>query len=237
MAGPDLVRRFVLERHPDPRSRGAPRERVARACANTRTIRPPCSSCWARRWARWCCWPPHSSSTARSRCSCRARAWSPCWWRSARTTSACAAWRGTSRSGRVATRVSVRWPAKGQIIVTVEATDRASSYQGVVPITGNSLAESLEALLRAVRAAARPACCWRRRAGVVAGMLVQRMPAIGGTQRADRRRRARCGLAEGGRRDVPCCSRPGTARRRHRSRRLVKMFGVRRGAAVPGPAT
>ena len=34
---------------------------------------------------------------------------------------------------------------EGQIVVTVEATDRASSYQGVVPITGNSLAESLEA--------------------------------------------------------------------------------------------
>jgi len=29
---------------------------------------------------------------------------------------------------------------EGQIIVTVEATDRASSYQGVVPITGDSLA-------------------------------------------------------------------------------------------------
>jgi molecular chaperone Hsp33 len=34
---------------------------------------------------------------------------------------------------------------EGQIVVTVEATDRASSYQGVVPITGDSLAESLEA--------------------------------------------------------------------------------------------
>ena len=32
----------------------------------------------------------------------------------------------------------------GQIIVTVEATDRGSSYQGVVPIEGNSLAECLE---------------------------------------------------------------------------------------------
>src|ERR1043165_7282386 len=33
----------------------------------------------------------------------------------------------------------------GQIIVTVESTDRGSSYQGVVPISGDSLAESLEA--------------------------------------------------------------------------------------------
>src|SRR5690349_12192895 len=33
----------------------------------------------------------------------------------------------------------------GQIIVTVESSDRGSSYQGVVPIDGDSLAESLEA--------------------------------------------------------------------------------------------
>jgi molecular chaperone Hsp33 len=70
---------------------------------------------------------------------------------------------------------------EGQIVVTVEATDRASSYQGVVPITGNSLAESLEAYFhqseqlptRVLLAAS---------AGVVAGMLVQRVPGTGGTQ-------------------------------------------------------
>jgi molecular chaperone Hsp33 len=70
---------------------------------------------------------------------------------------------------------------EGQIVVTVEATDRASSYQGVVPISGNSLAESLEAyfhqseqLPTRVLLAASP--------GVVAGMLVQRIPGVGGTQ-------------------------------------------------------
>jgi len=70
---------------------------------------------------------------------------------------------------------------EGQIVVTVEATDRASSYQGVVPISGNSLAESLEAYFeqseqlptRVLLAA---------NAGVVAGMLVQRIPGVGGTQ-------------------------------------------------------
>jgi molecular chaperone Hsp33 len=69
----------------------------------------------------------------------------------------------------------------GQILVTVEANDRASSYQGVVPITGNSLAESLEAyflqseqLPTRVLLAASP--------GLVAGMLVQRLPNVGGTQ-------------------------------------------------------
>jgi len=70
---------------------------------------------------------------------------------------------------------------EGQIVVTVEATDRASSYQGVVPITGDSLAESLEAYFmqseqlptRVLLAAG---------AGVVAGMLVQRIPGAGGTQ-------------------------------------------------------
>jgi molecular chaperone Hsp33 len=72
----------------------------------------------------------------------------------------------------------------GQIIVTVEATDRASSYQGVVPITGDSLAESLEAyfvqseqLPTRVLLAATP--------GVVAGMLVQRLPGEGGKQIVD----------------------------------------------------
>jgi molecular chaperone Hsp33 len=69
----------------------------------------------------------------------------------------------------------------GQIIVTVEATDRASSYQGVVPIAGDSLAESLEAyfvqseqLPTRVLLAATP--------GVVAGMLVQRIAGLGGKQ-------------------------------------------------------
>jgi molecular chaperone Hsp33 len=69
----------------------------------------------------------------------------------------------------------------GQLVVTVESTDRASSYQGVVPITGNSLAESLEAYFqqseqiptRVLLAAS---------SGVVSGMLVQRIPGAGGTQ-------------------------------------------------------
>jgi molecular chaperone Hsp33 len=68
---------------------------------------------------------------------------------------------------------------EGQIIVTVEATDLASSYQGVVPITGHSLAESLEAyfvqseqLPTRVLLAAAP--------NVLSGMLVQRMPVEGG---------------------------------------------------------
>ncbi len=72
----------------------------------------------------------------------------------------------------------------GQIVVTVEATDRASSYQGIVPITGNSLAESLEAyfvqseqLPTRVMIAATP--------GVVSGMLVQRMPGAGGKHNVD----------------------------------------------------
>lgn len=72
----------------------------------------------------------------------------------------------------------------GQIIVTVEASDRASSYQGVVPITGDSLAECLEAyflqseqLPTRVLLAATP--------GVVSGMLVQRIPGEGGKQPID----------------------------------------------------
>jgi molecular chaperone Hsp33 len=72
----------------------------------------------------------------------------------------------------------------GQIVVTVESTDRGSSYQGVVPISGDSLAESLEAYFvqseqlpsRVLLASAR---------GVVSGMLVQRMPGEGGKQSVD----------------------------------------------------
>jgi len=69
----------------------------------------------------------------------------------------------------------------GQIIVTVEATDRASSYQGVVPITGNSFAESLEAyFIQSEQLPTRVALATT--AGVVAGMLVQRVPGEGGKQ-------------------------------------------------------
>jgi len=72
----------------------------------------------------------------------------------------------------------------GQIVVTVEARDRASSYQGIVPIIGNSLAECLEGYFiqseqlptRVVLAAS---------AGVVAGMLLQRIPGEGGKASVD----------------------------------------------------
>jgi molecular chaperone Hsp33 len=70
---------------------------------------------------------------------------------------------------------------EGQMVVTVEAADRASSYQGVVPITGDSLAESLEAYFRQseqlpTRVLLAAGAC------VLAGMLVQRIPGDGGKQ-------------------------------------------------------
>src|SRR3954462_498288 len=69
----------------------------------------------------------------------------------------------------------------GRIIVTVEATDRASSYQGVVPITGDSLAESLEAYF--VQSEQLPTrVLLAATAGVVSGMLLQRIPGEGGKQ-------------------------------------------------------
>ena len=72
----------------------------------------------------------------------------------------------------------------GQIIVTVEATDRASSYQGVVPIEGNSLSESLEAYF--VQSEQLPTrVLLAATAGVVSGMLVQRLPGEGGKQPVD----------------------------------------------------
>jgi molecular chaperone Hsp33 len=73
---------------------------------------------------------------------------------------------------------------EGQIIVTVEATDRASSYQGVVPITGNSLAESLEAYF--VQSEQLPTrVLLAASSGAVGGMLVQRLPGEGGKQSVD----------------------------------------------------
>ena len=70
---------------------------------------------------------------------------------------------------------------EGQIVVTVEATDRASSYQGVVPLAGDSLAESLEAYFyQSEQLPTRVALA--ASAGVVAGMLVQRISGEGGKQ-------------------------------------------------------
>jgi molecular chaperone Hsp33 len=70
---------------------------------------------------------------------------------------------------------------EGQIVVTVESRDRASSYQGVVPITGDSLAESLEAYF--VQSEQLPTrVLLASTAGVTAGMLVQRIAGVGGKQ-------------------------------------------------------
>ena len=72
----------------------------------------------------------------------------------------------------------------GQIVVTVEASDRASSYQGVVPISGESLAQCLEAyFLQSEQLPTRVALA--SRPGVVSGMLVQRIPGEGGKQGED----------------------------------------------------
>jgi molecular chaperone Hsp33 len=68
---------------------------------------------------------------------------------------------------------------EGTIVVTVEATDRASSYQGVVPITGDSLAECLEAyFLQSEQLPTRVSLA--ASAIAVSGMLVQRIPGEGG---------------------------------------------------------
>jgi len=70
---------------------------------------------------------------------------------------------------------------EGQIVVTVEAKDRASNYQGVVPISGNSIAECLEAyFIQSEQLPTRVALA--STAGVVAGMLLQRIPGEGGKQ-------------------------------------------------------
>ena len=67
-------------------------------------------------------------------------------------------WRGTSPSPSGSRREADfrALAGEGQIVVTVEATDRASSYQGVVPIAGDSLAAIPRGLFRAIRATADP---------------------------------------------------------------------------------
>jgi len=70
---------------------------------------------------------------------------------------------------------------EGQIVVTVEAKDRASNYQGVVPITGKSIAECLEAyFIQSEQLPTRVALA--STPGVVSGMLLQRIPGEGGKQ-------------------------------------------------------
>ena len=70
---------------------------------------------------------------------------------------------------------------EGQIVVTVEAKDRASNYQGVVPIAGNSIAECLETyFIQSEQLPTRVALT--STPGVVSGMLLQRIPGEGGKQ-------------------------------------------------------
>jgi len=73
---------------------------------------------------------------------------------------------------------------EGSVTVTVESDRQGSRYQGIVPLEGDSLAESLEQYFRgseqvptAVRLAAEDAGA--------TGMLVQRLPSVGGTAGSD----------------------------------------------------
>lgn len=93
--------------------------------------------------------------------------------------------RGMARHETIPTPSSAAEPdfralaGEGTIVVTVEATDRASSYQGVVPITGSSLAECLEAyFVQSEQLPTRVALA--ATAAAVSGMLVQRIPGEGG---------------------------------------------------------
>ena len=70
---------------------------------------------------------------------------------------------------------------EGRVTVTVEAEERSLRYQGIVPLTGNSLAESLEAYFASseqlptrVRLVADADCA--------AGMLVQKLPEAGASE-------------------------------------------------------
>jgi molecular chaperone Hsp33 len=94
--------------------------------------------------------------------------------------------RGMARHDPIASAIDGGEPdfralaGEGTIVVTVEATDRASSYQGVVPISGNSLAECLEAYF--VQSEQLPTrVSLAASAAAVSGMLVQRIPGEGGT--------------------------------------------------------
>lgn len=90
--------------------------------------------------------------------------------------------RGMARHDAIGENAGFRaLTGEGQIVVTVEANDRASSYQGVVPITGDSIAECLEGyFIQSEQLPTRVALA--STPGVVAGMLLQRIPGEGGKQ-------------------------------------------------------
>ena len=208
------------------RPRRAPVARLARICANTRTIHPPCSSCWARRWARWCCWPRRSSSTASLTLQLQGKGLvnllvAQC----THDFQACAPWRGTiAASAATRRRTSARSRAKARSsspsrppIARPATRAWCRSPATRWPNRSKRISVQSEQLPTRVLLAAS--------AGVVAGMLVQRIPGEGGTQEQLDDAALECRVAEGRRRHV----------RRSRARqlleddveqRLVDMFGV-----------
>jgi len=68
----------------------------------------------------------------------------------------------------------------GRITVTIEAEERGARYQGVVPLSGESLAESLEAYFAASEQLPTTVVL-AADAGRIAGLLVQRLPGTAGS--------------------------------------------------------
>jgi molecular chaperone Hsp33 len=81
-----------------------------------------------------------------------------------------AKWRGAAPAGDLRSLAG-----EGRVAITIETGDEKDSYQGIVPITGATLAESLESYFQ--RSVQLPTRLWLTSgAGGTAGMLLQRVP-------------------------------------------------------------
>ena len=209
----DCLHRFMFERYPDTRTFGASGCRVARADRASR-LSAGDSRHPGRGGGRLVAVGGDDQIRRRAvACNCRATARCICCWRNAPAVSGCAAWRATGtraacRCGRIRRSLGIGdLIGAGNLTVTLETDDGAQRYQGIVPIAGERLAESLQVYFE--NSEQLPTRLWLHAdAHGASGMLLQKLP--GRERRLARRRR--CG---GDRR----CLAAGAADRRDARRR------------------
>jgi redox-regulated HSP33 family molecular chaperone len=100
----------------------------------------------------------------------------------------------TSGLGVRGLRAGRRFDRRGNLTVTLETDDGAQRYQGIVPISGERLAESLQGYFE--NSEQLPTRLWLYAdAQGASGMLLQRLPGEGGGGSRRRSRRGRRCLA------------------------------------------
>ncbi len=133
---------------------------------------------WVKRWRHRSCWRRRSNSRVSCRCNCRERDRCTSCWRNAPAASACGGWPATvTRRIRPSPpqRPSAILIGPGNLTVTLETDDGAQRYQGIVPINGDRLADSLQGYFE--NSEQMPTRLWLHADGNgVSGMLLQRLP-------------------------------------------------------------